>query len=127
MSCSFSTQVLPPAEPISNVTFVVNLSVALPNGYDVYIPGSWNGWALDATAKTTADAARKKFSLLVPSIYANTYEFQIVACPVGATELKWDIKSAANANGNVSRAVNDNAGGTEVDILAGDTTTFTIA
>lgn len=121
---SWSTQVLAPADPLEAVTFFVTLSEALPAGYNVHVPGSHQGWGFD-NSTMTPNSDRTVWEIRYENIYADTYEFQLIAVAEGATELAWDIKSAANASGNARVTVTDLDENGRVDLLAGDTTSFT--
>lgn len=124
----WSTQVLAPAAPLANVTFFVTLSEALPAGYNVHMAGSHQGWGFD-NSLMSPNEDRTKWSITFESIYADTYEFQLLAEEEGVEGLTWAHKSAANeavGGGNLSITVTDLNEGGEVDVLLGDTTSFVL-
>jgi len=126
----FSTQVAAPAKPLSNVTVSVTLTEALPAVYRVYLPGSWNGWGTPASDSLATSKDGIVWTLTFASIYADTYEFQILAELVGTETLTWSIKSEANnaiGGGNLKLTIVDDDANHTVDVLSGDKTSFKFA
>lgn len=103
-----------PGAPVKleKVTFQVELTEALPEGWYVAMPGSHSGWNTQVGdhLKMTPSADRKTWSLEVANIYEGTYEYKLLAVKVDATELNWAnlTVGAGDANETVALTGMDN-------------------
>lgn len=106
----FDSAIFAAKETVTNVTIVVKLTEALPEGYSLYLPGTVTSWTPSAHPMT-ASADGLTWTFLIESIDAGDYECQAVAGSNAAEADAWTYKpkdanltvtiTTANANGEI--------------------------
>lgn len=116
-----------PGAPVKleKVTFQVELTEALPEGWVVVMPGSHAAWEKNDTTVMTPSADRKTWSLEVTNIYEGTYEYKLVAAKADGN-MNWanTTVGAGGDNETVSLTGMDN---NHVVDLRGEPATFDAA
>lgn len=102
---------------VTNVTIVVKLAEALPEGYSLYLPGNFNSW--DTSTKMTASADGLTWTYVFESIESGKYEGQAIA---GKDSGSWDYKPQA-ANLSITISASDSNG----EIVVLENATYNIA
>ena len=83
---------------LEKVTFTVELAEALPEGWEVLMPGSHTGWnnKYGDHLKMTPSEDRKTWSLTVSNLTAGEYVYKILAAKVGSQTEGEDIGCWSN-------------------------------
>ena len=93
-----------PGAPVKleKVTFQVEFTTAVPEGWVIYMPGSHTGWNnnIGDHMRMTPSEDRKTWSLEVTNIYEGSYEYQILAEKADAEALTWANHTVGAPEGN---------------------------
>ena len=76
-------------DPI-NTTLSVTFSSAVPDYVDIFVPGSFNGWAEDNTTAKMTRSSDTVFTYSLTGVAIQSHQYKIVACYAGASSMDYN-------------------------------------